>query len=91
MSFTYEHCANSAAIIDVEDARFDIVSAGISTYGLYPSDEVKKDAVHLKPALALKSHVAFVKEIESGNTCKLRRYVCCREENENCNCSCRIR
>lgn len=66
VTFPYEHCANSAAIIDVEDARFDIVRAGISTYGLYPSDEVKKDAVHLKPALALKSHVAFVKEIEAG-------------------------
>lgn len=66
VTFPYEHCANSAAIIDVEDARFDIVRAGISTYGLYPSDEVKKDAVHLKPALALKSHVAFVKEIEVG-------------------------
>lgn len=66
VTFPYEHCANSAAIIDVEDARFDIVRVGISTYGLYPSDEVKKDAVHLKPALALKSHVAFVKEIEAG-------------------------
>lgn len=66
VTFPYEHCANSAAIIDVEDARFDIVRAGISTYGLYPSDEVKKDAVHLKPVLALKSHVAFVKEIEAG-------------------------
>lgn len=66
VTFLYEHCANSAAIIDVEDARFDIVRAGISTYGLYPSDEVDQNAVHLKPALALKSHVAFVKEIEPG-------------------------
>ncbi|WP_461810071.1 alanine racemase [Faecalimonas sp.] len=66
VTFLYEHCANSAAIIDVEDARFDIVRAGISTYGLYPSNEVDQNAVHLKPALALKSHVAFVKEIESG-------------------------
>lgn len=66
VAFPYEHCANSAAIIDVEDARFDIVRAGISTYGLYPSEEVNQNAVHLKPALALKSHVAFVKEIEEG-------------------------
>ena len=66
VTFPYEHCANSAAIIDVEDARFDIVRAGISTYGLYPSEEVNQNAVHLKPALALKSHVAFVKEIEEG-------------------------
>lgn len=64
--FDYEHCANSAAIIDVPEAKFDMVRAGISTFGLYPSEEVDKEAVHLKPALALKSHVAFVKEIEPG-------------------------
>ena len=64
--FTYEHCSNSAAIIDVPEANFDIVRAGISTYGLYPSEEVDKVRVKLKPALALKSHVAFVKEIEAG-------------------------
>lgn len=66
VTFSYEHCANSAAIIDVKEARFDIVRAGISTYGLYPSEEVNQNAVHLKPALALKSQVAFVKEIEAG-------------------------
>ena len=66
VSFEYEHCSNSAAIIDVEDARFNLVRAGISTYGLYPSDDVNKEAVHLKPALALKSHVAYVKEIDAG-------------------------
>ena len=64
--FTYEHCSNSAGIIDVPEANFDIVRAGVSTYGLYPSEEVDKTNVKLKPALALKSHVAFVKEIESG-------------------------
>lgn len=64
--FTYEHCSNSAGIIDVPEANFDIVRAGISTYGLYPSEEVDKTNVKLKLALALKSHVAFVKEIERG-------------------------
>ena len=64
--FTYEHCSNSAGIIDVPEANFDIVRAGISTYGLYPSEEVDKTNVKLKPALALKSHVAVVKEIERG-------------------------
>lgn len=64
--FQYEHCANSAAIIDVKEANFDLVRAGISTYGLYPSEEVMKEQVRLKPAMALKSHVAFVKDIEAG-------------------------
>lgn len=66
VEFTYEHCANSAAIIDVKEADFDLVRSGISTYGLYPSQEVQKEAVRLKPAMTLKSHVAFVKDIEAG-------------------------
>ncbi len=66
VEFLYEHCANSAAIIDVPEANFDLVRAGISTFGLYPSEDVMKQNVKLKPAMALKSHVAFVKEIEEG-------------------------
>ena len=66
VEFEYVHCANSAAIIDVPEAHFDLVRAGISTFGLYPSEEVNKENVRLKPAMALKSHVAFVKEIEVG-------------------------
>lgn len=66
IEFQFEHCANSAAIIDVPDAHFNLVRAGISTYGLYPSEEIQKENVELKPAMALKSHVAFVKEIEAG-------------------------
>ena len=66
IEFEYEHCANSAAIIDVPEAHFDLVRAGISTFGLYPSEDVNKENVRLKPAMALKSHVAFVKEIEVG-------------------------
>lgn len=66
VTFQYEHCANSAAIIDVKEANFDLVRAGISIYGLYPSEEVKKENVKLKPAMVLKSHIAFVKEIEAG-------------------------
>lgn len=68
ITFTYKHCANSAAIIDVPEANFDLVRAGISTYGLYPSEEVKKDCVSLQPALALKSHVAFVAQIPANTS-----------------------
>lgn len=64
--FTYEHCSNSAAIVDVPEADMGLVRAGISTYGLYPSEEVDKKNLPLKPAMSLKSHVAFVKEVEVG-------------------------
>ena len=62
----YFDCDNSAGIIDLPDLRHDLARAGISTYGMYPSDEVRKDAVDPKPALSLISHVTYVKEVEPG-------------------------
>lgn len=64
--FKYEHCANSASIIDVPETNFNMVRAGISTYGLYPSEEVQKNLVRLEPAMTLKSHIAFVNHISAG-------------------------
>ncbi len=62
------HCANSAAIIDMPNANMDVVRAGISLYGMWPSDEVQKGRLCLKPALSLKSRIIFLKELEAGRT-----------------------
>ena len=62
----YYDCDNSAGIIDFPDMKHDLARAGISTYGMYPSKEVHKEAVALKPALSLISHVTFVKDVEPG-------------------------
>lgn len=64
--FSYVHCSNSAGIIDMPDANQDLVRAGIILYGLWPSDEVNKEALDLKPVLSLKSHIVYVKEVEAG-------------------------
>lgn len=64
--FTYRHCANSAAVIDMPQVDLDMVRLGIAMYGMYPSDEVKKEKVGLFPALDLKSHITMVKEIPAG-------------------------
>lgn len=66
VSFPLCHCSNSAGIIDVREANLDLVRAGISLYGMYPSEEVEKAKVPLKPALELVSHVAHVKWVEAG-------------------------
>ncbi len=66
MEFEYYHCANSASIIDMPRLGMDLERAGISTYGLYPSDEVNKDAVPLRPAMQLFAHISYVKWIEKG-------------------------
>lgn len=66
VTFPYAHASNSAGIIDVRRADYNLVRAGIAIYGLYPSEEVDKEKVQLKPALSLKSHIAFVKDIPAG-------------------------
>ncbi len=62
------HCANSAGIIEFPEMCHDIVRSGITTYGLYPSDEVSRDVVSFKPAMSLISHITYVKEIEAGTS-----------------------
>ena len=62
----YFGCDNSAGIIDFPDMKHDLARAGISAYGMYPSAEVSRDAVDLKPALSLISHVIYVKDVEPG-------------------------
>ena len=61
-----KHCSNSAAIIDMPDLHMDIVRSGIITYGLWPSDEVDKHNIDLKPAMEIKSAVIYIKDIEKG-------------------------
>lgn len=62
------HCSNSAGIFDLKEANLDAVRAGISIYGLYPSEEVNHLAVPITPVLTLKSHVVYVKDIEPGTS-----------------------
>ena len=61
-----KHCSNSAGIIDLPEANLDAVRPGISIYGIYPSQEVKKENVPLKPVMQLKSHIVYIKELEAG-------------------------
>lgn len=61
-----KHVSNSAAIMDLKDVRLDMVRSGIMTYGLYPSEEVDHDQIQLQPALSLKSHIVYIKEVGPG-------------------------
>lgn len=57
------HLANSAGIIDLPTSYFNMVRPGIMLYGLYPSDEVNKENIKLKPVLSIKAKVTFVKRV----------------------------
>ena len=60
------HISNSAGIMEMDNSDFDMVRSGIVTYGLYPSDEVDKNIVELRPAMRLMSKVIFVKDVKAG-------------------------
>lgn len=64
--FTHHHCSNSAGIIDLPEMNMDIVRAGITLYGLWPSDEVQKEQITLKPLMELKSRISYLKELPAG-------------------------
>lgn len=58
--------ANSAATMEVPESLFDMVRIGISLYGLYPSDEVDRSRVNLKPVMSWKTKIAYLKTLPPG-------------------------
>lgn len=63
-----KHCANSAGILELPESNLDVSRAGITLYGLHPSDEVPGGETYLKPVLSLHSHVVYVKTIHAGQS-----------------------
>lgn len=61
-----KHIANSAAIIKYPFICLDMVRPGIILYGLYPSKDIDRNCIDLKPAMELKARVILVKELDAG-------------------------
>ena len=60
------HTANSAAIIDLPETHFEAVRPGIIIYGYYPSEEVNRESIDLKPVMTLKANVVHIKTLPAG-------------------------
>lgn len=60
------HIANSAAIIDFPESHLEAVRPGIILYGYYPSNEVDKNNIDLKPVMSLKTNVVHIKTLPAG-------------------------
>ena len=58
-----KHIGNSAAIAELPDVHMDAVRAGITVYGIYPSDEVDRSKLPLKSVMSLISHISYIKEV----------------------------
>jgi alanine racemase len=59
------HAANTAAALAFPAARYDLVRPGIGIYGIPPVDTLERYA-ELRPVLAVKARVSFVKQLPTG-------------------------
>lgn len=79
IQISLKHVSNSGAIMDMPETYLDAVRAGIILYGYYPSNEVNKEKLSLKPALTLKARITRVQEMDKdmyisyGRTYKTKR------------------
>ncbi len=72
--------ANSAAIMEMPESYYDAVRPGILLYGCYPSNEVDKTQIDVKPAMTVKANIAFVKKVSPGTSIGYgRKFVTTRE------------
>ncbi len=55
--------ANSAAIMEIPEVYFDAVRPGIILYGCYPSHEVDKAQLDLKPVMSVKANIIKLKKV----------------------------
>lgn len=58
-----KHINNSAGIINF-DEYFDMCRMGIITYGLYPSEEVDKSLLDIKPIMSWYTKISHIKVLE---------------------------
>ena len=60
-----KHINNSAGIMNFDD-YFDMCRMGIILYGLYPSHEVDKSLLEIRPVMEWRTHISHIKELEAG-------------------------
>ncbi|MBN2652836.1 MAG: alanine racemase [Spirochaetales bacterium] len=66
IDFKFIHAANSAGIIDIPESHYNLVRPGIAQYGLYPSDEIDRKKIELRPLMSITSTIIHVKTVPAG-------------------------
>jgi alanine racemase len=59
------HVCNSGGILNLPEARFDMVRPGVLFYGVYPGEDVDR-VIEVKPALTWRSQVVYSKRTRPG-------------------------
>ena len=79
IKLSLKHIAESAAILEIPEAHFDMVRAGVIQYGLWPSEEVTHP-IDLQPVMSLKAKVVWVKTLQPGESIGYGRQFTAKRE-----------
>jgi alanine racemase len=72
--------ANSAAIMELPSVWFDTVRPGIILYGCYPSHEVDKSLIDIKPVMSVKANIIRLALMPEGASVSYgRKFIAKRE------------
>lgn len=61
--------ANSPAVMENPNAYLDAARPGIIMYGYYPSPAIDKSLLDIKPVMAVKANIVYIKEVPEGYSC----------------------
>ena len=64
-SLLYAHIANSAGLLDLPRAHFELVRPGIMLYGSKPSQDLSRSA-ELRPVMSFKTRIIQLKSVAAG-------------------------
>lgn len=68
--------ANSASIMELPSVYFEAVRPGIILYGCYPSNEVDRNQLSIKPVMSVKANIVHVKNVpENFSVGYGRKYI----------------
>ncbi|MDD6647908.1 MAG: alanine racemase [Firmicutes bacterium] len=72
--------SNSAAVMEIASAHYDMVRPGIILYGCYPSDEVDKNQLSIRPAMSVKANIVQLKKVPAGTSVSYgRKYTATKD------------
>lgn len=60
--------ANSAAIMDITSTHYEICQPGILLYGIYPSREVDRHHLNIKPVMSVKANIIELRKVPAGTS-----------------------
>ena len=64
LAIPVHHVSNSAAVMEMPQTYQQMVRAGIILYGIYPSDEMDRASLSIRPVMSFKTRISHIKTLQ---------------------------